>query len=73
MNAARALSGDLKAERHQYRTQLPDYTRGEEIMNMVTHIVGAAFAIAAIPVLIVAAAQHQNPWAIVSGAIFAIS
>ena len=40
MNAARALTGDLKAERHRYKTPLPDYTRGEEITNMVTHIVG---------------------------------
>ena len=70
MNAARALSGDLKAERHQYRTQLPDYPRGEEIMNMVTHIVGAAFAIAAIPLLVVVAASHSDPWAVVSGAIY---
>ena len=70
MNAARALTGDLKAERHRYKTQLPDYTRGEEIMNMVTHIVGAAFAIAAIPLLIVTAASHSDPWAVVSGAIY---
>lgn len=70
MNAARALTGDLKAERHRYKTQLPDYTRGEEIMNTVTHLIGAAFAIAAIPLLIVTAASHSDPWAVVSGAIY---
>ena len=70
MNAARALSGDLRAERRKLRTQLPDYTRGEEITNMVTHIVGAAFAIAAIPLLVVVAALHHDPWAVVSGAIY---
>lgn len=70
MNAARALTGDLKAERHRYKTQLPDYTRGEEITNMVTHIVGAAFAVAAIPLLVVVAASHSDPWAVVSGAIY---
>ena len=70
MNAVRALSGDLKAERRRFKTQLPDYTRGEEITNMITHIIGAAFAIAAIPILIVIAAGHRNPWAIVSGAIY---
>ncbi|MBQ3329738.1 MAG: hemolysin III family protein [Ruminococcus sp.] len=70
MNAVRALSGDLKAERRRFKTQLPDYTRGEEITNMITHIIGAAFAIAAIPILIVMAAGHRNPWAIVSGAIY---
>lgn len=28
--------------------QLPDYTRGEEVMNMVTHIVGGGIALAAL-------------------------
>ena len=70
MNASRALSGDLKAERHQFRTQLPDYTRGEEITNMVTHILGAAFAIAAIPILVIVAASHHDPWAVVSGSVY---
>ena len=27
---------------------LPDYTRGEEIFNMVSHIVGAAFGVVAL-------------------------
>ena len=70
MNAAKALSGDLRAERRKFRTQLPDYTRGEEITNMATHIAGALFAAAAIPLLIVPAAMHGNVWAIVSGAIY---
>ena len=50
MNAVQALSGDLKAERRKYKTQPPDYTRGEEITNMITHILGALFAVAAIPI-----------------------
>jgi hemolysin III len=73
VNAARAISGDLREERRKYRTQLPDYTHGEEIANMITHIIGAVFAIAAIPLLVVTAAQHRNPWAIVSGAIYGAS
>lgn len=73
MNAAQAMTGDLRAERHKFRTQLPDYTRGEEITNMVTHIVGAAFAVAAIPLLVIVAALHHNPWAIVSGAIYGVT
>ena len=70
MNAARALSGDLRAERHKFKTELPDYTRGEEITNMVTHIIGGAFAIAAIPLLVIMGASHHNPWSVVSGAIY---
>ena len=44
MNPARAFSGDLMAERDKYKTQLPDYTRGEEIANVITHIIGGIFA-----------------------------
>lgn len=70
MNASNALSGDLKAQRHKFKTQLPDYTRGEEITNMITHIVGGVFAAAAIPLLVITAAVHGNVWAVVSGAIY---
>lgn len=73
MNAVQALSGDLKAETRKYRTALPDYTRGEEITNMVTHIAGGAFAVAAIPLLVIMAAVHGNPWAVVSGAIYGVT
>ncbi len=66
MNTAHALAADMRAE----RIPLRDYTRGEEIANMVIHIIGAAFALAAIPLLVVTAARHQNPWAVVSGAIY---
>ena len=32
--------------------QLPDYSRGEEIMNMVTHIVGGAVGVVALTCLL---------------------
>lgn len=70
MNVADAVAGDLRAERQKFRTQLPDYTRGEEIANMVTHIIGGVFALAAIPLLVVTAALHGDPWAVVSGAVY---
>ncbi len=70
MNPARAVSGDLMAERDKYRTQLPDYTRGEEIANVITHIIGGIFAVLAIPLLIVTAVRHNDPWAVVSGAVY---
>ena len=52
---------------------LPDYTRGEEITNMVTHIIGAAFSL---PILIggvILATYHRNPWAIVGCCIYALT
>ena len=71
MDAVQIMTGgDVATEKRKLKTQLPDYTRGEEIFNTVTHIVGALFAAAAIPLLVVVAAAHHNPWAIVSGAIY---
>ena len=48
----------------------PDYTRGEETFNMVSHIVGAAIAIAITVLCIIMGASHHNAWAVVSGAIY---
>lgn len=53
--------------------ELPTYTKGEEIFNMVTHIVGAAFAIVAIVLMVVFAALRHNTWGVVSGAIYGAS
>lgn len=73
MNMTRALTGDMLAERKRTRIPLPDYTRGEEITNMVTHILGGVFAVAAIPLLVVMAVLHSNPWAAVTGAIYGVT
>ena len=70
MNAVQAMSRDIAKKSRKPKTQLPDYTRGEEICNTVTHVIGAIFAVAAIPLLVVMAAMHRNPWAIVTGAIY---
>ena len=49
---------------------LPTYTKGEEIFNMVSHIVGGAFGIVATVLCIVFAAVHGNGYGVVSGAIY---
>lgn len=49
---------------------LPDYTRGEEIMNMVTHIVGGAAGVLILVFGVLIGAAHHNAWAIVSAAIY---
>ena len=53
--------------------QLPDYTRGEEIFNMVSHIVGGAFGIAALVLCVVRAAIHGSAWGVVSSCIYGSS
>lgn len=49
---------------------LPDYSRGEEQMNMVSHIVGGAFGIAMLTLCVIRAALHHNPWGVVTSAIY---
>ena len=50
--------------------KLPDYTRGEEIMNMVTHIVGGAIGIVALTLCVIRAALHDNVYGIVTSAVY---
>ncbi|MBQ9915045.1 MAG: hemolysin III family protein [Clostridia bacterium] len=52
---------------------LPDYTKAEEIMNMVTHIVGGGFGVIALSLCVIVAALHGNVWGIVGGAIYGAS
>ncbi len=49
---------------------LPDYTHGEEITNMVTHIVGGALGILALVLCPVFGARHHSAWGIVTGTLF---
>lgn len=53
--------------------ELPDYTKGEEIMNMVTHIVGGAVGVAALVLCIVVSAMHGNGFGIASSIVYGIS
>lgn len=53
--------------------QLPDYTHGEELFNMISHIIGAAIGIIALVLCVVTSAIHRNPWAVISSAIYGVS
>ena len=52
---------------------LPEYTKGEEIFNMVSHIVGGGFGVIATIACIVVAAIHNNAFGIISAIIYGIS
>ncbi len=56
------------SERH-----LPDYSKGEEITNMVTHIVGGAMGIAVLVLCVIRAALRHNVYGIVASAIYGAS
>lgn len=53
--------------------ELPTYTRGEEIFNMVSHIVGGAIGLIGMVLCIIFSAIHQNSYAIVGSIIYGIS
>ena len=52
---------------------LPVYTKGEEIFNMVSHIVGVALGIVALVLCIVFAGVHHNPYGVVASSIFGLT
>ena len=52
---------------------LPTYTKGEEIFNMVSHIVGGVAGIATIVLCSVFGAIRHNAYGVVSGVIFGVS
>lgn len=52
---------------------LPKYTKGEEIANMTSHIIGAVLGIVATILCVIFAAVHHNTYGVVSGAIYGVS
>ncbi len=52
---------------------LPTYTKGEEIFNMTSHIVGAVLGVVATVLCIVFAAINGNVYGVVSGAIYGVT
>ena len=49
---------------------LPLYTKGEEIFNMTSHIIGGGLGIVALVLCVVFAAIHHNVYGVVSSAIY---
>lgn len=52
--------------------KLPNYTRGEEIFNMVTHIVGAVFGIVMLVLCIIRGATHSGVAGVLTGIVFGV-
>lgn len=52
---------------------LPTYTRGEEILNTTSHILGAILGLIALVLCVVQAAKHNNMYGVVSAIIYGLS
>lgn len=52
---------------------LPTYSKGEEIFNMVTHVVGAAFGLVALVLCVIMAAIHGDVYGVVSSTVYGVT
>lgn len=52
---------------------LPAYTKGEELFNFISHVVGGGIAVILYVLSIVRALLHHDPWAVVGTAIYGLS
>ena len=57
----------------EYSKELPDYTKGEELFNAISHIVGGAFGIVALVLGVVFATLYSDTYGIVSTVIYGTS
>ena len=54
----------------KHKISIPSYTLAEELMNSISHGVGALMGLAMLVMCLVRAAQTGDAWKIVSAAIF---
>lgn len=52
---------------------MPKYSKGEEIFNMVSHIVGGGLGVIALLFCVIVAAYSQNVWGIAGGLVYGFS
>ncbi len=53
--------------------QMPVYTKGEELFNMISHIVGGAIGVAALVLCIVVSAIHRNGYGVAGSIVYGLS
>ena len=52
---------------------LPDYTKGEEITNMVSHIIGGAAGVIVLTLCLILSIWQKDGWKIVTGILYGLS
>ena len=64
------MDATVSTQKSGKKIELPNYTRGEERFNMITHIVGGALGLVALLFCVTIAAFNQNVMGVVSGMIY---
>ena len=57
-------------EARNHRIAIPSYTLGEELINAISHGLGALFGVAALVLCVVKGAEAHDAWRVVAGSIF---
>ncbi len=57
-------------EARNHRIAIPAYTLGEELVNAISHGLGALFGVVVLVLCVVKGAQAHDPWRVVAGSIF---
>ncbi len=66
--------GEMSIKRIKLKDRtLPNYTRKEDMFNMITHIVGGGFGVLALILCCVFAVIHRNWWGLAGGAVYGMS
>ena len=53
--------------------EMPDYTKGEEIFNMTSHIVGGGIGVIVLALCVVRAALHGNGWGVAGSVVYGVA
>ena len=72
-NEAENIINKSEKPKKKSKITIPSYTLGEELLNSISHGVGALLGVAALVLCVVMAAVHNNVWGVVSGSIYGAS
>lgn len=64
---------DITIKKIERKISLPSYTLGEELLNAISHGVGAMLGVAALTLCLVKSISTQNPYYIISSLVYGIS
>ena len=55
------------------RVVIPNYTRREELINMISHIIGAIFGLVALIILLILSVKHNNTPGIITSIVYSMT
>lgn len=63
----------MAKQKNKKSIEIPSYTLGEELLNSISHGIGALLGVTALVLCTVRSAMHHNAWAVVASCIYGAS